>query len=181
MASLSERVDIRTFHYILWMGWLALPPIFEFFEFYINLLALLDSEISRYLLDTAYFSAAPWSSSQLILMGLTLWAPNDVDQRRAVFLLWALRPNIWISCPMTCMIGIKLKSMISATNSILLLGDRTWYVLKNENLSYLLIAWRSHLHCNREIYAAWKKLGWGAKLPFMRNFQALIVQKLLFS
>jgi hypothetical protein len=51
---------------------------------------------------------------------LTLWVPNDVNQRRAVFLLWAKRRRSMskhLDFPPYDVIGIKLKSMISATNT----------------------------------------------------------------
>jgi hypothetical protein len=86
--------------------------------------------------------------------------PNDVD----------LRPNIWNS-------RHRYKTKINDFSHlicwlILLLGDQTLYVLKEENLSYLFIAWRSHLQCNREIYAAWTKLVWGAKFALYENFSS---------
>jgi hypothetical protein len=61
---------------------------------------------------------------------LTLSAPNDVDLSFAVFLLWAKRRRStfkYLNFPPYDVIGIKLKSMISATE--LLLGDRIWYLL----------------------------------------------------
>jgi hypothetical protein len=51
--------------------------------------------------------------------GLTLSAPNDVDLRFAVFLLWAKRrrsTSKYLNFPPYDVIGIKLKSMISVTN-----------------------------------------------------------------
>jgi hypothetical protein len=51
---------------------------------------------------------------------LTLSAPNDVDLRFAVFLLWVKRrrsTSKYLNFPPYDVIGIKLKSMISATNT----------------------------------------------------------------
>jgi hypothetical protein len=67
---------------------------------------------------------------------LTLSAPNDVDLRFAVFLLWAKRrrsTSKYLNFPPYYVIGITLKSINQS-------GDRIWYVLKEENLSYLFIA-----------------------------------------
>jgi hypothetical protein len=51
---------------------------------------------------------------------LTLSAPNDVDLRFTVFLLWAKRrrsTSKYLNFPPYDVIGIKLTSMISATNT----------------------------------------------------------------
>jgi hypothetical protein len=51
---------------------------------------------------------------------LTLLVPNDVDLRFAVFLLWAKRhrsTSKYLNFPPYDVIGIKLKSLISATNT----------------------------------------------------------------
>jgi hypothetical protein len=53
-------------------------------------------------------------------LDLTPWAPNDVDLRRAVFLLWAQRRRSMsknLNFPPYDVIGIDRKSMISATNT----------------------------------------------------------------
>jgi hypothetical protein len=51
---------------------------------------------------------------------ITLSAPNDVDLRFDVFLLWAKRrrsTSKYLNFPPYDVIGMKLKSMISATNT----------------------------------------------------------------
>jgi hypothetical protein len=51
---------------------------------------------------------------------LTLSAPNDVDLRFAVFLLWVKQrrsTSKYLNFPPYDVIGIKLKSMISAINT----------------------------------------------------------------
>jgi hypothetical protein len=81
---------------------------------------------------------ALFESFSRYLQSLTLSAPNDVDLRFAVFLLWAKRrrpTSKYLNFPPYDVIGIKLKSWFQSP--ILLLNDRIWYLLKEENLGYL--------------------------------------------
>jgi hypothetical protein len=118
---------------------------------------------------------------------LTPSAPNDVDLRFADFLLWAKwrrYTSKYLNFPPYDVIhlGIKLKSMISATNTAVRWSN---LVLKEENLGYLFIAWSSHLHCNREIYGMPpEKIGLGCQIcplwePFMLWLHTIVFIRII--
>jgi hypothetical protein len=92
---------------------------------------------------------------------LTLSAPNDVDLRFAVFLLWAKRrisTSKYLNFPPYDVIGIKLKSMISATNLVFIESGEPRLSIYSMKKSFTLQP--------RDLCRL-KKLVWGAKFALL--------------
>jgi hypothetical protein len=103
-----------------------------------------------------------------VTRSLTPWAPNDVDQRRAVFLLRAKRrrsTSKHLNFPPYDVIGIKLKSMISATNTAVRWSNLICFERGEPQLSFYSMK-KSFTLQPRDLCRL-KKLGWGDKFALL--------------
>jgi hypothetical protein len=111
---------------------------------------------------------------------LTLSAPNDIDLRFAVFLLWAKwrrSTSKYLNFPPYDVIGIKLKSMISATNTNTSVRWSNLVCIERGEPQLSIYSMKKSFTLQPRYLCRLRKLVWGAKFALYDNFSSFDCRK----